>query len=290
VGWRNDANRQRPRARAARGRCRGAACRDATQLAAAARTGSQRCCGNPQGAARVTFSTVEFEIENGLARVTLNRPNVLNAYNVRMRDELFEIFSAIADDDEVRALVLRGAGRAFCAGADLTEFGTAPSPTLARHLRFSRDVWSVLHGLAIPKIAVLHGFVFGSGLELALFCDLRIAAPDTLLGLPEVHLGMIPAAGGTQTLPRVCGVAAALELLLTGRRIDATEGLRLGLVSMVAPADGLDSTAQVLVDRLGRMDQRAVHAALRAVHQGYDLPLAEGIRLELRIARSLRRG
>src|SRR5215216_3941014 len=144
------------------------------------------------------FDTIDYAIRDGVAWVTLNRPAVLNAYNMRMRDELYEVLSAVRDDAEVRAMVVRGAGRAFCAGADLTEFGTAPSPTEARRIRFARDVWSVLSGLEIPTVAALHGFVFGSGLEMALFCDLRLAASGTLLGLPEVRLGMIPAAGGTQ--------------------------------------------------------------------------------------------
>src|SRR5215207_2222092 len=123
----------------------------------------------------MTFSTVTYEQVDGVARVTLNRPHVLNAYNIQMRDELHEICSVVADDDEIWALVLSGAGRAFCAGADLSEFGSAPSPTIARRVRFGRDVWHRLASLRKPKIAVLHGFVFGSGFELALFCDLRVA-------------------------------------------------------------------------------------------------------------------
>src|SRR5205807_10412247 len=132
---------------------------------------------------------------------------------------------------EVRVVVLRGAGRAFCAGADLTEFGTAPSPTAARRIRFARDVWSLLGHLAVPSIAALHGYVFGSGLEMALFCDLRIAAEGTEFAMPEVQRGLIPAAGGTQTLPRAVGVGPALDLLLTGRRFDAAEASRLGIIS-----------------------------------------------------------
>src|SRR4051794_28946603 len=122
------------------------------------------------------FETVRYAKRDGVAWVTLHRPGALNAYNVRMRDELYQVFGAVRDDRDVRALVLRGAGRAFCAGADLSEFGTAPSPTIARRIRFARDVWVVLAGLEIPTVAALHGYAFGSGLEMALYCDLRLAA------------------------------------------------------------------------------------------------------------------
>lgn len=237
----------------------------------------------------MSFDSVVYEKRGPVAWVTLNRPAVLNAYNVRMRDELYEVFTAVRDDSDVRALVLRGAGRAFCAGADLTEFGTAPSPTAARRIRFARDVWAVLTELEVPSVAALHGFAFGSGLEMALYCDLRLAAEGTLLGMPEVRLGLIPAAGGTQTLPRACGLGPTLDLLLTGRRIDAAEALRLGLVSRVVAAEQLDAEAGALADTLANLDAPAVRAVRRAVREGSELPLAQGLRLEARLAAALRR-
>ncbi len=236
----------------------------------------------------MTFETVRYELRGTAAWVTLDRPDVLNAYNIRMRDELFEVFSAVRDDPNVRVVVLRGAGRAFCAGADLTEFGTAPSPTAARRIRFARDVWDLLYGLDVPTVAVLHGFAFGSGLEIALFCDIRIAAEGTLFGLPEVRLGMIPAAGGTQTLARVCGIGHALDLLLTGRRIEAAEAVRLGIVSRVVAADRLVMEAEALARDLAELDPGAVRAVRRAVREGADVPLEEGLRLEARLAAGVR--
>ncbi|MDO8751283.1 MAG: enoyl-CoA hydratase/isomerase family protein, partial [Dehalococcoidia bacterium] len=152
------------------------------------------------------FQTLIYEKQGSLAMLTLNRPEVLNAYNVAMRDEMYEALEAIRDDPEVRAAILCGAGeRAFCAGADLTEFGTAPSQAIARQVRWERDVWGLFVSLDIPLVAAVHGFVLGSGLEMALLCDIRIAAEDAIFGLPETSLGMLPAAGGTQTLPRVIG-------------------------------------------------------------------------------------
>src|ERR1041385_4579032 len=137
------------------------------------------------------FETIDYAIGDGVAWVTLNRPEVLNAYNVRMRDELYEVLTAVRDDDDVRALVLNGAGRAFCAGADLTEFGSAPSPTEARRIRFARDVWRQLYELPAPTVASIHGYCFGSGLEMSLFCDIRVAAASTQFAMPEVGLGLM---------------------------------------------------------------------------------------------------
>ena len=234
------------------------------------------------------FSTLIYEVDGPIARVTLNRPAVLNAYNIAMRDELSEALSAVHADSDLRVLVLRGAGRAFCAGADLSEFGTAPSPTAARHLRFARDPWQLLETLPVPSVAGLHGYTFGSGLEMAMFCDLRIAAEDAQFAMPEVRWGLMPAAGGTQTLPRLCGVTQSLEMTLTGRRVDAREGLKLGLVSKVVAATEIRESVDRLADELATLDRRAVRAARRAVREGLDLRLAEGLRLEARLAAALR--
>jgi enoyl-CoA hydratase/carnithine racemase len=236
----------------------------------------------------VTFATVIYEKQESVAVVTLNRPEVLNAFNVQMRDDLAEVLSAVRDDDDVRALVLRGAGRAFCAGADLTEFGSAPSPSIARRVRFARDVWSQLEHLPVPSIAALHGFALGSGLEMALFCDLRIAAAGTRFALPEVQRGLIPGAGGTQTLPRVCGIGPALDLLLTARQIEAAEALRLGLISEIVATTELDERALQMAQHLARLSAPAVRAVRRAVREGADLPLEQGLRFEAQLAASLR--
>ena len=125
-----------------------------------------------------------FEKRGVIAWVTLNRPVQLNAYNMAMRDALFEILSAVHDDADIRAMVLTGAGKAFSTGGDLSEFGSAPSPTIARWVRFRRDVWGRLRALPIPTVAALHGFTVGGGLEMALLCDVAIAADDTRISLP----------------------------------------------------------------------------------------------------------
>ena len=178
--------------------------------------------------------TVLYEKCGGVARLTLNRPRRLNAYNVAMRDELYSLLEAVRDDPEVRAVALGGAGeRAFCAGADLSEFGTAPSQVVARAVRWERDVWGLFLDIDKPIVAALHGYVIGSGVEMACLCDLRVASEDATFAMPETALGMAPAAGGSQTLPRVVGRGPALEMLLAGRRLSAAEAYRAGLAHRV---------------------------------------------------------
>ena len=233
------------------------------------------------------FDTLTYEKQNGLARVTLNRPDVLNVYNMRMRDELWEVFCAIRDDPTVRALLLNGAGRSFCAGADLTEFGSAPSVAVAREVRWARDVWGLLHGLEIPTIAALHGYVIGSGLEMALLCDVRIAAEGTQFRFPELSLGFIPAAAGTQTLPRLIGLGYSLEMLLSGAWIDHESGLRWGLVNRVVPPDRLLSAAETLAFTMMSRNPLAIRLAKEAIRRGAELPLSEGLQIEVRFAQRL---
>ncbi|MCP4624694.1 MAG: hypothetical protein GY850_14375 [bacterium] len=230
------------------------------------------------------FETVIYEKEDALALVTLNRPRFLNAYNIQMRDDLFEILNAIRNDDEVRVVLFKGSGeKAFCAGADLSEFLTAPPPVAARQIRFDRDVWGLFLSIPQPLIAVLHGYVLGSGIEMALCCDLRITADDAQFGLPEVELGIIPAAGGTQTLPRAVGRGNALDVLLTGRWIGAREALRIKLVNRIVPGDRLMETARGMADKIAAGDPGAVKGIKQAVVRGMDLPLAQGLELEKRL-------
>jgi len=234
------------------------------------------------------FETVIFERRDGIAYVTLNRPQVLNVYNIQMRDELFQVLGAIKDDPEVLVAVFKGAGeRGFCAGADLTEFLTAPSPTIARQVRWERDVWGLFLSVPQPVIAALHGYVLGSGVEVALCCDIRIASEGTQFGLPEVGLGIIPAAGATQTLSRAVGQAKALEMILTGRRIGVKEALDLRLINRVVPKDELLPTVEGMARQITLLDPMAVRNVKQAVVRGSDLPLPEGLSLEKRLASSL---
>jgi len=233
------------------------------------------------------FKTLIYEKKNAIAYVTLNRPEFLNVYNVQMRDDLFEALSAIRDDPDVTVAIFKGAGeKAFCAGADLSEFLTAPSPTVAREVRWERDVWGLFLDIPQPLIAAVHGYVLGSGIEIALCCDIRIASDDARFALPEVGLGIIPAAGGTQTLPRTVGRARALEMLLTTRWISGEEAYRIGLVNQVVSKAKLLHTAEKMAKKMASFNPRAVRNT-KAVMRGLDLTLTQGLDLEKRLASQL---
>lgn len=227
---------------------------------------------------------VLYEKRGPVGWVTLNRPDQYNAYNVAMRDGLYGVLGAIHDDAEVRAMVLTGAGPAFSTGGDLHEFGSAPSPVAARWVRFRRDVWGRLKSMPIPTIAAVHGFTVGGGLEMALLCDMAIAADDTRICLPETGAGMIPGVAGTQTASRRLGLGRALDIAITGRWIDARDALLIGLVAEVVSVAKLESRALELANRLARLPRENAAIAKLAVWGGLDLPLGEGLSLERRLA------
>jgi enoyl-CoA hydratase/carnithine racemase len=237
------------------------------------------------------FETVTYEKRGRVAHITLNRPEVINAFNVQMRDDLAEVLDAVRWDPDVAAVLLRGAGdRGFCAGADLSEFGSAPSQAAARNARWERDVFGVLRDLTVPTIAALHGHVIGSGVELALLCDIRIAADNTVFSMPETYYGLIAAAGGTQTLPRALKQGRALDMLLTGRRLDATEAVDAGLVQRVVKPDDLEMESERIASDLANIDPALAGAIKAALATARDLPLADGLAHERRLSIMLDRG
>jgi enoyl-CoA hydratase/carnithine racemase len=232
------------------------------------------------------METLCYDKAGAIARVTLNRPRALNAVNLRMRDELWEVWQAVRDDPDVRVLVMRGAGeRAFSAGADISEFGTAPSIVASRAARRDRDLWPLLLHLPRPTIAAIHGYALGAGLELSLYCDFRIASDDAVLGLPEVKLGYIPSAGGTQMLPRLIGPGRALEMVLSGEPVSARDALALGLVHRVVAREDLDAAAERLALQLASRPPDALVAAKRAVDLALELDLASGPAAEAAVVR-----
>jgi enoyl-CoA hydratase/carnithine racemase len=234
----------------------------------------------------VTDAPLLFEkSDHGVAWLTLNRPHVLNAMNMALRDEMWSAMAAVRDDPDVRAAVIRGAGdRAFCAGADISEFGTAPSYVAARRARQERDLWGAMLACTKPLVAAIHGFAFGAGCEMSLFCDIRIASEDATFALPEVTLGYIPSAGGTQTLPRAVPPGIARQMILTGQPIDAVTALRYGLVQRIVPRARLDAEAAAVAARLAAQPEAALRGAKEAMVRGADLPLEAALRLESMIA------
>lgn len=231
------------------------------------------------------FETVLYSKRGAIAEIVLNRPRALNAFNMQMRDDMYQVLEAVRDDPEIRCALVRGEGnRAFCTGADLTEFGTAPSRVIARQVRWERDVWGLFISMEKPIVAALHGYVIGSGVEMALLCDLRIASDDVVFGLPEAALGMLPAAGGSQSLPRTVGAARALNLLLNNEQLGAAGALENGLVHRVVPGHELLKEAFALAAQLAAHPPYLAKALKEALRRGLDLPLEDALDMELRLA------
>jgi enoyl-CoA hydratase len=228
---------------------------------------------------------VNYTVSNGVATLELDRPAALNAINAQMRSELPPLVAAANADPQVRVLVLRGAGdRAFCAGADVTEFIADESLPQVRATR-DLEAWNdAIAASGKPTIAAIHGHCLGGGVELALACDLRIAAADARFGFPEVGLGVIPGAGGTQRLPRLIGLAAALRMILTAERIDASQALAIGLVSEVSPVADFDARVVALSESMASCAPLAVQYAKRAMIEGGALPLTAGLHIERDLA------
>jgi enoyl-CoA hydratase/carnithine racemase len=217
--------------------------------------------------------------EDGVRVLTLKNPPV-NALSTRLLQRLGERIGAIERDASVRAVVLQGDGQYFSAGADLKEMASmdladAPKVVRAGHALFGR-----LEALGPPVIASISGLAVGGGLELALACDLRVAGDSAKLGAPEVNYGLMPAYGGTQRLPRTVGRAKAKELIFTGTMIAAAEALRIGLVNKVVPSGQESRAARDLAHTIALKAPKAVQAAKRAIREGFESPLAQGLELE----------
>tara|TARA_Y100000590_G_scaffold145522_1_gene167364 strand:- start:11477 stop:12142 length:666 start_codon:yes stop_codon:yes gene_type:complete len=207
-----------------------------------------------------------------IARITLNRPEVINAYNTQMRDELYEALIAVRDDREIRVLIISGNGKkGFCSGADLTEFGSTPSQIIARSIKYERDIWTLLNQIQQPIIAALHGYVIGSGLEIACFCDIRIAAEDTVFKMPELSLSLIPAAGGTQTLSRIINYSQALNIILSNKYISATEAKDIGLIKKIVKKKNLNDQVNKLANQLSKINPNSIHLAKNLIKSSKDL-------------------
>lgn len=227
------------------------------------------------------YRNIKVERSDGVAWITLNRPDRLNALSEEMLDELSAALDEVEEDKEVRCTVITGEGeRAFCAGAEIEAFlGMSPS----RALEFSRrghEVFGKIERMSKPAIAAIDGYCLGGGLELALACDLRVASERAKLGSPEIRLGLIPGWGGTQRLARAIGPARAKELVMLGDRVTAEEALRMGLVHRVVHHDKLSEEVNALARRLVEGPPVALKQAKYAIQRGIHLPLEAGLELE----------
>jgi E-phenylitaconyl-CoA hydratase len=239
--------------------------------------------------------TIRFDVEGPVALLTIDRPEVHNALDFETSDALVAAWERFRDDDQLWVAILTGAGeRSFCAGADLRGVGDFyKSLTSAQRLRRSEltpGLGGITKNLSIdkPTIAAIGGHCLAGGLEIALACDLRIASENASFGLPEVTRGIIPGAGGTQRLPRLIGPERALDLIMTGRRIDAHEAERIGIVGRVVAGEQLQEEAMKTAQMISQNGPLAVRAAKAAVWRGLDMPLAEGLRVEQLLAEPVR--
>jgi enoyl-CoA hydratase len=227
------------------------------------------------------YDNLLFEVGEQIARITFNRPNMLNALNRKTMEELGDCLKKVRADDAIRVLILTGAGeKAFIAGADINEL-SQQTPVIGREFTlYGQEIIHRLETLGKPAIAAINGFALGGGCELALACTLRIASRNAKLGQPEVKLGLIPGYGGSQRLPRLCGKGVAHELILTGEMITAEEALRVGLVNRVVEPGELLATAEAIAKKIIANAPLAVKYALEAVEHGMEMPQEEGLHLE----------
>jgi enoyl-CoA hydratase len=223
---------------------------------------------------------VELSRTGDLALLRLNRPEALNALSFEILGEIGAKLGAVVAMKGVRALLITGAGeKAFCAGADIKELRNRPLIEQKRGAELGQSVFARLDMLPVASIALVNGYAFGGGLELALACTFRLASPNAVFGLPEVKLGLIPGYGGTQRLPRLVGEGRALEMIMTGRNVKADEAERIGLIHRVVDSDLMEAGA-AFAAQFTRYSLPVLEFARRAVQRGGDVSLDEGLRIE----------
>ncbi len=231
----------------------------------------------------MAYELLLLDISDRIATVTINRPDKLNALSDPLMRELAAAMDELAANQDVGAIIITGAGRAFVAGADISRLAAAESGELEKYARFGQSVFRRIELSSKPVIAAVNGFALGGGCELALACHIRIASTLAKFGLPEVKLGLIPGYGGTQRLPRLVGRGVALQLILTGDQIDGTEAARVGLANAVVEADALLPAARAMAATMLKNAPIAMAHALEAVDVGLDATLEDGLRLEARL-------
>ena len=225
----------------------------------------------------MAFETIIFEKRNNIGYITFNRPDVLNAISTQLLTELKQAIEEIAQDKDIRVVIITGAGRAFMAGADISQLVKMNPLEVNEWNHRIVEYFGALEKLKQPVIAAINGFALGGGLEASLACDIRVAAENAKLGQPEVSLGIIPGGGGTPRLPRTVGTAKAMELLLTGDIIDAQEAYRIGLINKVVPEGEAVKAAEEIAARIIKRGPIATAMVKDAVVVGKDMPLDAAI-------------
>jgi enoyl-CoA hydratase len=233
----------------------------------------------------MSYENILVETRGRVGLIRLNRPQALNALNRALLRELGEAVDAFDADDNIGCMVITGSDKAFAAGADIKEM--ADKTFIEAFLGNLVATWDRVAHVRKPVIAAVAGFALGGGCELALECDVIIAADNAKFGQPEIKLGIIPGIGGTQRLPRAVGKSKAMDLILTGRMMDAQEAERSGLVARIVPLPSLLEEALKVAETIASMSLPSVLAAKEAVNRAYEMSLAEGVRFERRLFHSL---
>lgn len=228
----------------------------------------------------MTYETILIEQRDAVTVITLNRPQALNALNSSVLSELIAAFAAYDVDDSQRCLVLTGSEKAFAAGADIKEMAEMSYPEMVRRSGHVQSAFTAVARIPKPVVAAVTGYALGGGCELALCADIRIAASDARLGQPEILLGVIPGAGGTQRLARLVGPSKAKDMVFTGRFVPADEALALGLVDSVVAPEAVYDTALAWASGLARGPAYALRAAKQAIDSGLEVDLASGLEIE----------
>lgn len=223
----------------------------------------------------MAYENIVASAEDRVAIITLNRPQVLNALNRATMDELVDALEGFDRDDAIRCVILTGAGRAFAAGADINEFRAATPVMMLNQYRFQQ--WEHIRKISKPIIAAVNGFCLGGGCELAMLCDIILAAEGARFGQPEINIGLMPGAGGTQRLPRAVGKHRAMELILTGKHVSAQIAYEWGLVNRIVPAEMLMDEAKGLARDIAEKAPVAVRLAKEAILKSLDAPLETGL-------------
>ena len=231
----------------------------------------------------MTYETLLYEKADGIAKVTLNRPEALNALNSTVYNELYDVFESIENDDEVRVVIITGSGeKAFAAGSDVAEMANMDPIAAQKFMATIRKASDRIYNLTKPVIAAISGYALGGGCELAMCCDLRLASEKARFGQPEINLGLIPGASGTQRLPRLIGVAKAKEMIYLGDMIDAATALNLGLVNKVVPPESLMDEAMEWAKKLASKSSPVLAMAKMAINTGIDTDINSGLNMEAR--------
>jgi enoyl-CoA hydratase len=234
----------------------------------------------------MAYHTILLAVADQVATITLNRPEALNAFNQQLMVELTACLDEVEAREDVGAIVITGSAKAFAAGADIKEMASKSFADVYRE-DFITASWERVTRCRKPTIAAVAGFALGGGCELAMMCDLILAADTAKFGQPEIKLGVIPGAGGTQRFARAAGKAKAMDMILTGRMMDAAEAERCGIVARVVPADALLEEAQKTAKIIAGFGALAVMAAKEAIDRAFEMPLAEGVRFERRLFHAL---